>query len=59
LNTERRVSVCVLSPHQVTLKSKNTNRNIERIFLSVNFQEILLTKIFSRYISKELQWKKN
>jgi len=39
-------------------KSIITNKNIKRIFLSVNFREILLMKIFSRYIPRELQWKK-
>ena len=44
MNTERRVSVCELSPHQDPLKSINTNENIEEIFLSVNFQEITMKK---------------
>jgi len=38
-----------------TRKSINTNRNTEGIFLSVNFQEILPTDIFPRYIPRELR----
>jgi hypothetical protein len=41
-----------------TRKLININRNIEEIFLSVNFRRILPLKIFSRYIPRELQWKK-
>jgi hypothetical protein len=41
-----------------TRKSIDTNENIERIFLSVNFRGILPTEIFPRYISRELQWEK-
>jgi hypothetical protein len=37
----------------------NTNGNIERIFLSVNFRGILPTEIFPRYIPTELPWEKN
>jgi len=40
-------------------KSINTNENIKGISLLVNFQGILPTSIFSRYIPRELQWKKN
>jgi hypothetical protein len=36
----------------------NTNRNIEGISSLVNFQGILPTGIFSRYIPRELQWEK-
>jgi hypothetical protein len=39
-----------------TRKLINTNRNIEGIFPSVNFREILPTKIFPRYIPRELPW---
>jgi hypothetical protein len=41
-----------------TRKSINTNRNIEGISLSVNFQGILPKGIFPLYIPRELQWKK-
>jgi hypothetical protein len=36
----------------------NTNGNIEGIFPSVNFRGILPTKIFPRYIPRELPWEK-
>jgi hypothetical protein len=39
-----------------TRKLINTNRNTERIFPSVNFRGILPTKIFPRYILRELPW---
>jgi hypothetical protein len=41
-----------------TRKSINTNGNIEGIFPSVNFREILLMEIFPRYIPRELPWEK-
>ena len=37
----------------------NTNRNTEGIFSSANFQGILPTEIFPRYIPTELPWEKN
>jgi hypothetical protein len=40
------------------VKSINTNENIEIIFSLINFQGILSTKIFHRYIPRELQWEK-
>ena len=43
----------------ITRKLINTNRNIERIFLSVKFLRNLPMKIFSQYIPRELQWGKN
>jgi len=42
-----------------TRKSINTNGKIKGKLQSVNFRGILPTKIFSRYIPKELQWEKN
>jgi hypothetical protein len=42
----------------ITRKLINTNGNIKRIFSSVNFQEILPTEIFHRYIPMELPWEK-
>jgi len=50
--------ICLCLPTTTTRKSINTNKNTERIFPSVNFQGILLTEIFSRYIPRELQWEK-
>ena len=41
-----------------TRKSINTNKNTKKIFLLVNFQEILPTEIFPRYRPRELPWKK-
>ena len=41
-----------------TRKLINTNGNTEGIFSSVNFRGILSTKIFPRYIPRELPWKK-
>jgi hypothetical protein len=45
-------------PGIITRKSINTNENTEKIFPSVNFRGILPTKIFPRYIPRELQWGK-
>jgi hypothetical protein len=42
-----------------TKKLINTNKNIDGIFPSVNFRGILSTKIFPRYIPRELPWEKN
>jgi len=39
----------------ITKKPIDTNRNIEGIFLSVNFREILSTEIFPRYIPRKLR----
>jgi len=46
-------------PSDTTRKSINTNRNIKGIFSLVNFQGILPTEIFPRYILRKLQWEKN
>jgi len=49
----------VLDHTCTTRKLINTNRNIKRIFLLVNFRGILPTEIFPRYILMELPWEKN
>jgi hypothetical protein len=57
-----RILFLILPPFSIldvtTRKSINTNGNAEGIFPSVNFRGILPTKIFPRYIPRELPWKK-
>ena len=51
--------VFLLTPSFTTRKLINTNGNTDGIFSSVNFRGILPTKIFPRYILREIPWKKN
>ena len=51
-------SVIIMGTWFTIKKSIHTNRNIEGIFPSINFRGILPTEIFSRYIPRELPWKK-